>query len=201
MVQIDVPLAFGIGGLFASAAREQLQRREPVQDARVQLHANLYFVFVFSWPPIYLLERWFGWQTAHAWWYGDTAGAYPWLIPAFIVSAAASLNAGFLIGRSLVRAGRVSASRLISVVIIVASLGWMAAMGDRTARLGTYREWQAGTAPPMASDPAFAPTLCAIAIFVFGVLVVWLLWLRREGGRLHLAPNHQQSPERGQRAR
>ncbi len=201
MIQIDVPLAFGIGGLFASAAREHLQQREPVEDTRVQLHANLYFVFVFSWPPVYLLERWFGWQTAHLWWHGDSASAHPWLIPGFIVGAAAALNAGVLVGRSLVRAGLVGTCRLVSAAVIVASFAWMAAMGDRVARLGTYSEWQTGVAPPTATDPAFAPTLTAIVAFVFGVLIAWLLWLRRDGRRLHLTPNHQQAAEHAQRSR
>lgn len=200
MVQIDVPLAFGIGGAFAGAAREQLQRREPAEDTRVQLHANLYFVFVFSWPPIYLLERWFGWQTAHLWWHGDSASAHPWLIPGFIVGAAAALNAGFLAGRSLVRAGLVGTCRLMSATAVVGSFAWMAAMGDRVTRLGTYREWQAGIAPATASDPAFAPTLAAIVAFVFGVLLVWLLWLRRDSRRFHLPLNHQQAAEHAKRS-
>jgi hypothetical protein len=187
MIQIDVPIAFGMGGLFAGAAHEQLQRREPAEDTRVQLHANLYFVFVFCWPPIYLVERWFGWETAHLWWHGDTASAHPWLIPGFILGAAAALNGGLVFGRWLVRARLVNMCRIISIGAIVASFALMASMGDRVTRLGTYREWEAGIAPPTASDPAFGPTLDAIASWIFGVLILWLLWLRRDGRRAHLA--------------
>ena len=201
MIQIDVPIAFGMGGLFAGAAHEQLQRREPAEDTRVQLHANLYFVFVFCWPPIYLVERWFGWETAHVWWHGDTASAHPWLIPGFIVGAAAALNAGLVFGRSLVRAGLVGMCRIVSASVIVGSFAWMAAMGDRVTHLGTYREWQAGIAPPLASDPAFAPTLAGISTWIFGVLIAWLLWLRRDGRRFHLTANHQQTAQDRKRSR
>lgn len=201
MIQIDVPMACGIGSLFASAGHQQLQRREPAEDTRVRLHANLYFVFVFCWPPVYLLERWFGWETAHFWWHGDTAGAHPWLIPGFIVGAAAALNLGFVFGRLLVRAGLVGMCRMISAALIVSSFAWMAAMGDRVTRLGTYREWVAGIAPPTASDPAFAPTLVAIVTWIFGALILWLFWLRRDGRRFHLAPDHQQTAEEAKRSR
>jgi hypothetical protein len=201
MIQMDVPMAFGIGGLFASAAHKQLQRRDPAEDTRVQLHGNLYFVFVFCWPPVYLLERWFGWETAHVWWHGDTTSAHPWLIPAFIVSAAAALNVGFVFGRSLVRAGLVGMCRITSAAAIVASFAWMAAMGDRVLRLGTYRDWQAGVAPPTASDPTFAPTIAAILTWIFGVLIAWLLWLRRDGRRFHLTPNHHRTAQDSKRSR
>lgn len=200
MVQIDVPLAFGIGGLFASASHRQLQR-QPDDSHRVWLEANLYYVFFYSWPPVYLLETYFGWQTSHMWWHADTLSDVPWLAPALIVATGAALNAGFLTSRRLVRAGRVGTSRIISIATIVFAVAWILATGDRTSRLGTYSEWLAGRAPRAVDDPHFVRTLGVFLGIAFGTLVVMLVRLRLAGRRADLAPDDEQAAQRHQGAR
>ena len=48
MVQIDVPVAFGIGAFFADAAWKQLQSGRPENYYRVLAVNNMFQIFFFS---------------------------------------------------------------------------------------------------------------------------------------------------------
>lgn len=72
MVQIDVPVAFAIGSLFADAASRQLQSGQPTAYDRTLALNNLFHIFFFSWIPIYFLLNYFGWETTHMWWHADS---------------------------------------------------------------------------------------------------------------------------------
>ena len=201
MVQIDVPLAFGIGGMFASAGHRQLQHRFLESRANIWLQANLYFVFFYSWPPIYFLERYFGWETSHMWWHVDAMTDAAWLAPALLAATAAALNAGFLVGAHLVHRGRLGANRLVSAATVVFYAGWILAMGSRTANLGTYAEWASGTAPRALDDPAFVRTLVILPGISFGALAILLVRLRLAGRRAALPSYEGQPVQHDERAR
>ena len=82
MVQIDIPMAFGLGSFFAGAARDKIAAGDATACWRA-LAKSLVFqcLFVF-WLPLYLLVNYFGFQTTHMWWHGDSLADYPWLLPA-----------------------------------------------------------------------------------------------------------------------
>ena len=87
MVQIDVPVAFGIGSLFADAAYRQLQTGQALPFYRTLVINNIYQIFFFSWIPVYFMLNYFGWETTHMWWHADSVTAYPFFTPIFIVNA------------------------------------------------------------------------------------------------------------------
>ena len=80
MVQIDVPIVFGLGCLFADAARRGLQSEEPQRRKEAfyrGLSANLVFLTLcVSWLPVYLLVFHFGFETSHMWWHRDSLRDY-----------------------------------------------------------------------------------------------------------------------------
>ena len=106
MVQIDVPIAWGIGSLFADAASTQLASGRAEYHYRALLKNNIYQIFFFSWIPVYFVLNYFGWETTHMWWHADSAAAYPYFVPILMVVFFAAANGGFLLGSWLVRRGR-----------------------------------------------------------------------------------------------
>jgi hypothetical protein len=181
MVQIDVPVAFGIGCLFADAAHKQLQIGRPEYYYRTFWKHNLYQAFFFSWIPVYFLLNYFGWETTHMWWHADAVAAYPYYVPLFLVVFFGAANGGFLLGNRLVQKGHLVANRIVYIAIVIYSGTWIFAQAGRTFRLGTYAEWQAGTAPWFYEDSTFLFMLI-FTLIVWGIaLVVFVLRLRREG--------------------
>src|SRR5512141_1809243 len=179
MVQIDIPVAFALGSLHADAARAQLATGSSGSLWRT-LARNLLFFGVFaSWLPVHLLVRHFGFETSHMWWHEDAVTAYPLFIPVFMTLYFLTNVAGFAAGVALVRAGRIGLNRLVIAACWVFATGWVLLQKDRTLVLGTYREWLAGAAPPMSSDPGTVQLLV-----VFGVVftVALVLWYRRIRG-------------------
>ena len=55
---------------------------------------------------------------------------------------------------------------------------------EYTLYLGTYAEWEAGTAPLLYEDGTFLTVFIAAMLFWPGALVVFVLQLLREGRRL-----------------
>jgi hypothetical protein len=183
MVQIDIPIVFGLGALFADAARDHL--RAPSATPRDEafyraLASNLVFVVLFvSWLPLYLLVTRFGFETSHMWWHRDAVADYHLFVPIFVVVFFLADLAGFALGVRLVRAGRIGLNRAVVAATAVFSTAWVFLQPHRTLVVGTYDEWRAGQAMPVSSDRQLLAVL-AVSAIVFGVgLVVSYRWLRR----------------------
>jgi apolipoprotein N-acyltransferase len=180
MVQIDIPVAFALGGLHADAARAQLATGESEHVWRTVVRDLLFFGVFASWLPIQLLVRHFGFETSHMWWHEDSVLAYPLFIPAFMTLYLATNVAGLAAGVALVRAGRVSLNRLLIAANLIFATGWVFLQKDRTLVLGSYREWRAGTAPPMSSDPDLIRLLVTFGVVFTVALVVAYRRIRSE---------------------
>ncbi|HZT34246.1 MAG TPA: hypothetical protein VFA33_30420 [Bryobacteraceae bacterium] len=184
MVQIDVPIAFGAASLFADAASKQLSTGRAEYYFRTCAKNNLFQIFFFSWIPVYFLMNYFGWETTHMWWHADAVTAYPFYVPIFLVVFFGAANLGFLLGYALVKRGRLWTNRAIYLGILVYSGVWIFAQVERTFRLGTYREWQAGVAPWFYEDRTFL-TMLIFTLAVWGIaLAAFALQLRNEGRHL-----------------
>lgn len=184
MVQIDVPAAFGVGCAFADAARRQLQRGGDRGFLSVLAHYNIYNSFFFVWIPIYFLVHYFGWETTHMWWHRDSVTEYPFFLCGFIVAFFVAANAGFLVGVRLVRAERLKLNRGIYLGILIGSAVWILGQLDRTAKLGSYSEWKAGTAPWFWEDTEFVISLAVAMILWSSALAAFCYKLYRDGKRL-----------------
>ena len=188
MVQIDVPIAWGIGSLFADAAGRQLVSGRAEYHYRALLKNNIYQIFFFSWIPVYFVLNYFGWETTHMWWHADSVAAYPYYVPILLVVFFGAANGGFLMGSWLVRRGRPGVNRAIYLLILAYSGTWIFAQFGRTARLGTYEDWVAGRAAWFYTDSTFVVMLVfTLAVWAAGLLV-FVLQLRAEGRHLDVVP-------------
>jgi hypothetical protein len=187
MVQIDIPIAFALGGLHADAARAQLATGRSEHVWRTLARDLLFFGVFASWLPLQLLVRHFGFETSHMWWHEDSALAYPLFIPAFMTLYLASNVAGLAAGVAFVRAGRVSLNRFVIAACLLFATGWVFLQKDRTLVLGTYGEWKAGTAPLISSDPGLVQLLVIFGVVFTVALVVAYRRIRREGAALEAA--------------
>jgi len=184
MVQVDVPAAFGIGSFFADAASRQLRFGRPEYYYRAMWKNNVFQIFFFSWIPVYFILNYFGWETTHMWWDGDSAAAYPYYVPIFMVIFFAAANFGFLLGKWLIVKGHVVANRVMYLIVGVYCLIWVFGQTDRTFDVSTPAQWAQGTRVLFYHDPVF------LRMFILS-MVVWLvgllgfaLSLRREGKHL-----------------
>ena len=184
MVQIDIPFTFGVGSVFAAAAEQGLRGPLSRYFYYRALSMNLLFQIVLViWFPLYFLVNQFGMQTSHMWWHGDRLTDYPWLLPIFFVVYFASNISGYHLGVWLVRQGRL---KLVWVVFFgsmaVATL-WVALQPYRTLSLGTYQEWQAGTARWLWTDRPLTIAVIADMIAFNGTLVWLYRRLKREAAQ------------------
>ncbi len=85
MVQVDIPIAFAIGQIFADAAQKQLLTRRPEYYLSALVKNNLFHIFFFSWIPVYFLVNYFGWETTHMWWHKGSITDYPFFLPIFLL--------------------------------------------------------------------------------------------------------------------
>jgi hypothetical protein len=184
MVQVDVPAAFGIGSFFADVASRQLRFGRPEYYYRAVWKNNIFQIFFFSWIPIYFLLNYFGWETTHMWWDGDSVAAYPYYVPLFIVIFFAAANAGFLLGKWLITRGHVVANRVMYLIVGVYCLIWVFGQTNRTFDVATPAQWEQGIRVLFYQDPVF------LRMFIFS-MVVWIagllafaLSLWREGKHL-----------------
>lgn len=181
MVQVDVPVAFAVGSLFADAASRQLQTNQPRYYLQTLAMNNIYLIFFFSWVPVYFLLNYFGWETTHMWWHADAVTAYPFYLPIFIVVFFAAGNLGFLLGAKLVRGDKVLINRLVYIGLGIFSLIWIFGQTDSTLYLGSYSEWRAGSAPIFYEDGTFTFML-VFTLILWGVaLIAFVIGLLREG--------------------
>jgi hypothetical protein len=167
MVQIDVPIAFGVGSFFADAAHRQISSGRAEYYFRAFSANNLFQSFFFSWIPVYFLLNYFGWETTHMWWREDSVTSYPYYIPIFMVVFFAAANLGFLLGSRLVRRHRLWTNRAVYLGILVYSGIWIFAQWPRTFHLGTWREWHADP----ASTPWFYQDSTFLGMLIFTVIV------------------------------
>jgi hypothetical protein len=184
MVQVDVPIAFAIGTMFADAARKQLEKGAPEDKYIILLKNNIYQIFFFSWIPVYFILNYFGWETTHMWWHADAVTAYPFFVPAFLVIFFAAVNAGFLVGHRLITTGKPMANRVVYIAIFLYSAVWIFGQQNSTFRLGTYAQWQAGHAPWFYEDSTFL-TMLIVSLLIWGLgLAFFLRNIIKEGNQL-----------------
>ena len=188
MVQVDIPIGFAIGSLFADAARTQLAAGVPAAYERAQLK-NLIFQAVFVlWFPVYLLVNYFGFETSHMWWHRDSVTDYPWFLPVFVVLYLLTGLLGFHVGAALVRRGLYTANRGIFAAAVLFFAGWVFLQPSRTLVVGTYEEWRSGQAIPVSQDPTLPWVLALGCVVVNAALIYFYLSLRRDAARLGAAP-------------
>jgi hypothetical protein len=184
MIQIDLPVAVGVGSLMAHAAQQQIVSRKPGALKSVLTKVIGFHCIAFAWPPMYLLIYYFGFETSHMWWHHDTMWSYPWLPPSFFVALIAANIGGFFLGVRFVRAGHPGRALALFFATVAFATGFVLSMPDRTMTLGTYKDWAAGTAPPASSDPTFMTFVTVVMVgYTAGA---WLVcrWLKREGAYL-----------------
>jgi len=181
MVQIDIPVAFGTASLFAVAVEQGLRTERASYFYARALAASLIFQLVLVvWLPVYLLIAHFGFQTSHMWWTGESITDYPWLLPAFLLLYFVAHVAGFHTGARLAARGRARTGVLIFVGGFVFFAAWVAMQPYRTLSLGTYAEWEAGTARWIWTDTGFVALLLGAMVAFFVALAVVFRKLREE---------------------
>jgi hypothetical protein len=200
MVQIDIPVAFGTGSLFAAAVERGLRSERHAYFYYRALAASLLFQAVFVvWLPVYLLVAQFGFQTSHMWWRGDSIVEHRLLLPAFVVAYFASSWAGFAAGARLARQGRAPLARATFAAGFLFFGAWVALQPYRTLTLGSYREWEAGTARWIWTDVPLVVLLAGAALLFF-VSLAWIVRaLRREAARASPAPARSGRPPAARR--
>ncbi len=181
MVQIDIPVAFGTGSLFAAAVEKGLRSERSGYFYQQALAVNLVFqLLLVVWLPVYLLIAHFGFQTSHMWWTGSSITEYPWLLPGFLLTYFVANIAGFHVGARLVRQGRPRAPWLLFAGGFAFFGAWMAFQPYRTLTLGTYAEWDARAARWIWTDPGFVGLLMGAMVVFFVALHFVYRALQRE---------------------
>jgi uncharacterized membrane protein YfcA len=175
MIQVDLPVAFGSGTLLAAALEHHTSARAWPYLYQRALAKNLIFQALFAlWLPVYLLVNYFGFQTSHMFWHGESLTDYPALLPVFLILYFLANIAGFSTGAWLVLHGRARLARLIFVAAFTYFALWMALQPYRTLSLGTFDEWRAGSAPWIWTDSWFMGVLAAGAlVFFVGITVIY----------------------------
>ena len=180
MIQIDLPMAVGMGSFFAAAASRQLQTKSRLQYYRI-LTINLLFQVLFIlWLPIYLFITAFGWETSHMWFHKDSLADYPALLPLFVLAYIFLNVAGYHYGTTLVRRGKTGSAWMIFFAACAFFTGWIAFQPDRTLRLGTYQEWLAGGTPYVWQDTTLFSVVTFGAITFNIALVVVYRFLKND---------------------
>jgi hypothetical protein len=180
MVQIDVPLTFGVGSVFAAAVERGLRSSQAPYFYWRALGTNLLVqIFLFIWFSLYFLVAEFGLQTSHMWFKADTILPTAWLMPVFFLVYFAANLSGFHLGVWLVLHGRARLVWLVLAVCVLFATGWVALQPYRTLGMGTYGQWQAGELRWAWTDGM----LFTAAVADFAVLIVAVVWLYRRLAR------------------
>ena len=172
MVQIDVPMAFGLGCLFAGAARDKIEAGDEKVYYRALSRSLVFQIIFVFWLPLYLLVTNFGFQTTHMWWHGDSLQDYPWLLPGFFLLYFLSHLAGFQFGVALARRGKGQLTLWVYAGAWALFIGWVVFQVNRSLRVGTYRDYEAGTAPWIWHEP-WTLGVILFALVVFNIALVW----------------------------
>lgn len=187
MVQIDIPIAFALGQIFADAARKQLLTGKPEYYLRSLLKNNLFHIFFFSWIPVYFLVNYFSWETTHMWWHKDSITDYPLFLPVFLVAFFLAANSGFCLSAALIRKGRHAFVRKIYIGIFIFSFAWAFGFWNRTTYLGSFNEWAGGTAKrvwDISGGETFMYMLSFSLIVWLASLIFFIKGILSEGKRL-----------------
>ena len=188
MVQIDIPVAFGTGSLFAAAVEQGLRSERYGYFYQKALAVNLVFqLLLVVWLPVYLLIAHFGFQTSHMWWTGESITEYPWLLPVFLLAYFVANIGGFHVGARCVRQGWTRMPWLLFAGGFAFFGAWMAFQPYRTLTLGTYSEWEARSAPWIWTNPGFVALLAGAMVVFFVALYFVYRRLAREAAAL-IAP-------------
>jgi hypothetical protein len=181
MIQVDLPFTFGTASLMAAAVERGLRSPKARYFHARALSLNLAFQGIFViWLPVYFLVNEFGLQTSHMWFHGDSLSDHPWLLPLFISLYFATNVAGFHVGARLSASGQAGIAKAIFWAGTVFTFAWMGVQPYRTLSLGTYTEWQAGTAPWLWSNPALTAAVVVEFVAVFAGIYLMYRWLTRE---------------------
>ena len=181
MVQIDIPVAFGTGSLFAAAVEEGLRSERHAYFYQRALAASLIFQLVaVVWLPVYLLIAHFGFQTSHMWWKGGSITEHPWLLPGFLAAYFLANIGGYHLGTRLVLRGRRRVVWMLFAGGFAFFAAWMGFQPYRTLTLGTYTEWEQGTARWIWTEPGFLGLLTGAMVTFFLTLRIVYLRLQRE---------------------
>ena len=181
MVQIDIPVAFGTGSLFAAAVEQGLRsERRPYFYQRALAASLIFQLVVVIWLPVYLLVAHFGFQTSHMWWKGSSITEHPWLLPAFLGAYFLANIGGYHLGTRLVRRGQCAVVWMLFVGGFAFFAAWMAFQPYRTLTLGTYSEWEQGRARWVWTDPGFVGLLTGAMVVFFVALRIVYVTLQRE---------------------
>src|SRR3954452_14509048 len=168
MIQVDLPVAFGSGTMLAAALEHHTSARTWPYLYQRGLARNLIFQTLCAlWLPVYLLVNYFGFQTSHMFWHGDSLTDYPALLPVFLILYFATNIAGFHTGAWLVRQGRARLARLLFVAAFTYFALWIAFQPARTLTLGSFQEWEAGAAPWIWTSTWFMGVLAVGAVVFF----------------------------------
>ena len=131
MVQIDIPMAFGLGSFFAGAVRDKIEAGDDKACWRALAKSFVFQCLFVFWLPLWLLVNYFGFQTTHMWWHGDSLADYPWLLPGFFLLYFVSHILGFALGVKLVKAGKAGWTNAIFAGGWLLFIGWVAAQPQR----------------------------------------------------------------------
>ena len=175
MIQVDLPVAFGSGTLLAAALEHHTGARTWPYLYQRALAKNLIFQTLFAlWLPVYLLVNYFGFQTSHMFWHGESLTDYPALLPVFLILYFAANIAGFHDRRmaGAARTRQAGAAHLRRRVHLLCPLDGVAALSD--LELGTFEEWKAGTARWIWTDTWFMGVLAVGAlVFFVGITAIY----------------------------
>jgi hypothetical protein len=185
MVQIDVPVAFALGNVFADAAKKQLQTEDPKYYYKTFYRYLVYQIFFFSWIPVYFMINYFGWETTHMWWTKGSITDYPFFVPVFMVVFFIAVFSGFKFGTFLVRNERIWLNRFVYLGIGIFSGVWIFGQTNSTFKLGTYEQWKNGVAPWFYQDKTFLFMLIFTVLLWAAAMAIFLFKLGREGKRLN----------------
>jgi hypothetical protein len=181
VVQIDIPIAFAVGQMFADAASRQLSTGQPEPYYRTLAITNVFTGLFFAPIPIYFLVDYLGWETTYMY---DPTRLTRFFIPLVLFVLILAANLGFWLSNALIRKGRAGIGRAIYVLIWLYSLGWIFGNWPRSTRIGTYAQYHTARDTmtrvwEISKDPFFFILIATLVIF--GVpLVLFIRQLRHQ---------------------
>jgi hypothetical protein len=179
---LDLPTAFFLGSLVALVARREVRATpDPFGPAfRLAVAYGAWFALV----DTYFLIRFPDWMFV----YFHDPRAYPMPLVAviFVSSVVAAAASGEALTQALITRGRTGLGLALFVWGLAAYAAIFAATWDEYMHLGTYAEYLAGRARPIAQVPEFARSLNIAAVLLVVPGAALLAPLVRRSRRLAL---------------
>jgi hypothetical protein len=181
VVQIDIPIAFAVGQMFADAARQQLSTGQPTPYYQTLAYTNIFTGLFFAPIPIYFLVDYFAWETTYM---CDPAGVTRFFIPMVLFALILAANLGFWLSNALIQKGRARIGRIIYLLVWIYSLAWIFGNWPRATRIGTYAQYHTARDTmvrvwELSRDPFFFILIATLVIF-FVPLVLFMKQLSRQ---------------------